>query len=508
MDLTTVFLKLLNMSIAASWLILAVILLRLVLKRAPKWIFCALWAMVGVRLICPVFIESEWSMIPSAETFEAHNIRYETPQVNTGIDSLNDVVNPTLGEAFAPEPGASVNPLDARMFIAGAVWLVGLAALLLYAAVSSLLLRLRVRDSALLRENIRIGDTVSSPFIMGMLRPRIYLPSGMAKEQMFHVIAHERAHLARRDHWWKPLGFVLLAVYWFNPFCWAAYLLLCRDIELACDEKVIGMMDMEAKKAYSHALVTCASRRRSVLVCPLAFGEVGVRVRVKTVLNYRRPPAWIIAASVIGCVAAAVLFLTNPVQAHDHISGGGRLSRGSSGEGAGGKDGVGEIFELGAFKELGMDAALSEEDAARDTKEVEPAGSDTEKTLTDLIETICSSPAYSSNPGDYIKEHADAYLKLVDGGADTLRYCYLRFEKGGETGLKGQIMAKACMDIAVSYGEGPLVFNLPSNGQLGGQQWYSAFRHRALELQEQYSAQEIEEKYPASCLLLNMFGEM
>lgn len=306
------FITLLNRSIAAGWLILVVIVLRQILRKAPRWIHCALWALVAVRLVCPFSIESVLSLIPSAETFDAYNVQYEMPQAETGITGVDHAVNATPGSTFAPSADTSVNPLYTWMYIAGIVWAIGVAALLLYAAVSSALLRYRVREAALLRDSIWVGDAVQSPFILGVVRPRIYLPSGMEKQYVEPVIAHEQAHLARHDHWWKPLGFALLAVYWFNPLCWAAYLLLCRDIELACDERVIRGMELAARKDYSYALVACGSRSRHVLACPLAFGEVGVKERVKKVLNYKRPAFWLVIAAVAACVAAGVCFLTDP----------------------------------------------------------------------------------------------------------------------------------------------------------------------------------------------------
>ncbi len=309
-----VFLKTLNMSIAASWLILAVILLRFLLKKAPKWVAVLLWGIVALRLAVPFSYESALSLIPSAETFSAHNIQYETPAISSGIPAVNHAVNPVLGEVFAPNPGASVNPLYVWTEIAAVVWLAGLAAMLLYAAVSYVRVRRSVAESAPCEGNIFLSDHVRSPFILGLVRPRIYLPSGISAASMEPVIAHEKAHLARRDHWWKPLGFLILAVHWFNPLCWAAYVLLCRDIELACDEKVVRRMDLAGKKLYSTALLECSAGRRLVSVCPLAFGEVGVKERVKHVLNYKKPAFWVIAAAAAACAMVTVCFATDPKQ--------------------------------------------------------------------------------------------------------------------------------------------------------------------------------------------------
>ena len=308
-----IFLKLLNLSISASWLVLVVLALRLVLKRAPKWVNVLLWGMVALRLMLPFSIESALSLIPSAETLSPEVVQFDpAPTITSGETIIDNAVNPSLSESFAAAPLASVNPLYVWTYLAGWVWLIGLAAMLAYALVSYLRLRRRVSASIPLRENIYVCDEVPSPFILGIVRPRIYLPSALDEAQRGSVLSHERAHLARRDHWWKPLGYALLAVYWFNPLLWLAYTLLCRDIELACDERVLRGMDAGQVKAYSSALLACSVPRRMLAACPLAFGEVGVGARVKNALRYKKPAFWVVAASVAVCVVVAVCFLTNP----------------------------------------------------------------------------------------------------------------------------------------------------------------------------------------------------
>ena len=308
-----IFLKLLNLSISASWLVLVVLALRLVLKRAPKWVNVLLWGMVALRLMLPFSIESALSLIPSAETVSPEVVQFDpAPTITSGVEFIDNAVNPSLSESFAAAPLASVNPLYVWTYLAGWVWLIGLAAMLAYALVSYLRLRRRVSASIPLRENIYVCDEVPSPFILGIVRPRIYLPSALDETQRGSVLSHERAHLARRDHWWKPLGYALLAVYWFNPLLWLAYTLLCRDIELACDERVLRGMDAGQVKDYSSALLACSVPRRMLAACPLAFGEVGVGARVKNALRYKKPAFWVVAASVAVCVVVAVCFLTNP----------------------------------------------------------------------------------------------------------------------------------------------------------------------------------------------------
>ena len=314
--MAAVFLKLLNLSISASWLVLAVLALRLVSKRSPKWMNVLLWGIVALRLMLPFSIESALSLIPSAETVSPAVVQFDpAPTITSGVSVIDNAVNPALSEHFAAAPTASVNPLYVWTEIAGWVWLIGLGAMLLYALVSYLRLRRRVSVSLCVRENIYLCDAISSPFILGVVKPRIYLPSGLDEVEQQNVLSHERAHLARRDHWWKPLGFALLAVYWFNPVLWLAYTLLCRDIELACDERVIRTMDESAVKTYSTVLLACSMPRKAVITCPLAFGEVGVKERVRNALRYKKPAFWVVAASVAVCVVVAVCFLTNPERA-------------------------------------------------------------------------------------------------------------------------------------------------------------------------------------------------
>ena len=311
--MAAVFLKLLNLSISASWLVLALLALRLVSKRSPKWMNVLLWGIVALRLVLPFSIESALSLIPSAETVSPVAVQSApAPTITSGVSVIDNAVNPSLSEHFAAVPTASVNPLYVWTEIAGWVWLIGLGAMLLYALASYLRLRRRVSVSLPIQDNIYLCDAISSPFILGVVKPHIYLPSGLDEVQRQNVLSHERAHLARRDHWWKPLGFALLAVYWFNPVLWLAYTLLCRDIELACDERVIRTMDESAVKTYSTVLLACSMPRKAVITCPLAFGEVGVKERVKNALHYKKPAFWVVAASVTVCIVVAVCFLTNP----------------------------------------------------------------------------------------------------------------------------------------------------------------------------------------------------
>lgn len=310
----SVFLNLLNMSITASFMIIAAVLLRALLKKTPKWICCVLWAFVAVRLIFPFSLESAFSLIPSAETVSPNIIYSERPTINSGIPALNSTVNPVISEAFAPGSVGSATPLFNITRVASAFWFAGLVIMLCYALISYIILYRKVRPSLKLRENIYLCDGIASPFILGIIKPRIYLPSRISDGQTSFAIAHEKAHLKRHDHLWKPLGFLLLSIYWFNPLCWAAYVLLCKDIELACDEKAVKNYDLDGRRMYSETLISCSINRRAVTVCPLAFGEVSVKERVKTVLNYKKPAFWVVVTAVAVCIITAACLLTDPIK--------------------------------------------------------------------------------------------------------------------------------------------------------------------------------------------------
>ncbi len=324
MEMEMIFLNVFNRSLAAGWLILAVIVVRFLLKKAPRRLSCVLWAVVAVRLLCPFFPVSSFSLIPSGETISAEAVRFApAPAIDSGIPALNEALNPMIGERFAPAPGTSVNPLYIWTAVAGIVWLVGVAVMAGYALLGSLRMRSVVREAvplesgAALPDNVWLCDAVRSPFILGIVRPKIYLPSGITREQMLCILAHEQAHVERLDHCLKPFGWLLLSVYWFHPLVWIAYMLFCRDLELACDEKVVGGMDLDGRKAYSHALLACSLQRKMIFSYPLAFGEIGVRERVKGILHYRKPAGWLAAVAVLACAAVAVCFLTDPKEKAD-----------------------------------------------------------------------------------------------------------------------------------------------------------------------------------------------
>lgn len=308
---TDFFFWVLNTSISASFLVAAIIVIRLLLKKAPKAIIVALWGMVAIRLICPFSLESALSLIPSAETIPTEQFMYQ--EARHEDYELQIVTNPIYPEEIEYKMPGNVESNSWDSMYAYFGWLGGMGIMLVYSATSYIVIKRKVRFSAPYKDNIRLCDGIKSPFILGIFKPKIYLPSDIPDEEKEFVIAHEKAHLKRRDHWWKPLGFLLLAVHWFNPIMWAAYILLCRDIEFACDEKVIKSLGENSKKSYSEALLNCSVPRKMITACPVAFGEVGVKSRIKSVLNYKKPAFWIIILAVIACIAVAIGFMTNPV---------------------------------------------------------------------------------------------------------------------------------------------------------------------------------------------------
>ena len=351
------FITLANMSITAGLLVLVVTVTRLVFRKLPKWIFCILWGLVAVRLLVPYSFESRLSLIPSIAVLPTDITDTAHPRIHSGITAIDEIINrrlsPSLYNGAASEadaaaetsnpgipesetkaveskdhftedsygslegkPYESINPTQILSFLLSRLWLAGMLGLLIYALISYLLLRRKVMTAVRLEGNIYESEFAGSPFLLGIIRPGIYLPYGIGEEERKYVIAHERAHIARLDHIWKPLGFVLLSVYWFNPLMWVAYIFLCRDIESACDEKVISEMMPGERQAYSNTLLNISAglKRRYITACPLAFGEVGVKNRIKNVMNYKKPVFWIVAAAIVGCIVLAVCFLTDPVK--------------------------------------------------------------------------------------------------------------------------------------------------------------------------------------------------
>ena len=304
------FIHSLNISITASFLVLAIIIYRLFAKKAPKWVSVLLWGLVGLRLLLPFNIESAISLIPSKNTIPTTITHDRYPALDTGFVSVDEIVNPILSGSMEARPEYSANPMQVWLGVLGWIWLAVVICMLVYMSASFIYLRIKTRVKIEREDNVYLCDYVKTPFILGIIKPRIYLPSDISDKDYSLVVAHERAHIKRFDHIWKPLGFLLLSIYWFNPLLWIAYILLCRDIESACDEKVIFDLDNNEKADYSEALLSLGIKSRIISACPLAFGEVSVKSRVSAIARYKKPATVAIVISLVVCTIFAFCFLT------------------------------------------------------------------------------------------------------------------------------------------------------------------------------------------------------
>ena len=306
------FITIVNNGLVASWIILAVIVLRKLLNRIPKWVNCLLWGLVAIRLAIPFSIESIFSLIPSAKPVPADIEYAKIPKIDSGMHAVNMVINPVLENHFAVKEIASVNPIQVIICISSYIWMIGVIGLLIYAFVSFIMLKRQVKNAQAIDKGIFRSGTIDSPFILGFLKPSIYIPDYLDDEAYICVTEHEKAHIKRGDFIWKPFGFLILSVYWFNPLCWFAYIMLCKDIEYACDEKVTKDKDKNWKATYCQVLLDCSSKRKMIAACPVAFGEVSVKDRIKFVIHYKKPTFWMIVLAFVACIVVGICFLTNP----------------------------------------------------------------------------------------------------------------------------------------------------------------------------------------------------
>ena len=309
----SLFITILNNAIVASWLIAAIILLRLVFKKVPKWVHCMLWILVAVKLLLPINIETPFGFLPKTKPIPEKITVAEVPTVDTGISGIDESINFTLAKNMSRDniEYVTVTPMGVYMYIASLIWLTGIIIMLAYFIISFLVIRHKVSASIRTASNTYECDEIVSPFILGLISPKIYLPSGLDARVKECVIAHEKVHISRRDYLWKPLGFVILAIYWFNPLCWISYILLCRDIEYACDEKTTKDKEDSWRADYCQALLDCSVQKKMITACPVAFGEVSVKNRIKKVLDYKKPAFWFVAIAIVACLCIAVCFMTS-----------------------------------------------------------------------------------------------------------------------------------------------------------------------------------------------------
>ena len=305
------FIGVLNNAITVSALIIAIIVVRAFGKKMPKWIACMLWMTVAIKLVVPIQFESVLSLIPSGKPIPT-NISMETnPQISSGISSVDEIVNPVISRSFTPDQVASVNPLQILFHIGALGWLAGMSVMLIYALITYILIRKRVSTSVKIDSKVYECDDISDSFILGTISPKVYLPSSLSDEARGYILKHEFAHLDRRDYIWKPFGFLILSVYWFNPLCWIAYILLCKDIEYACDEKVTKNIEKGEKAEYCRVLLENSMPRNMISACPVAFGGTDVKDRIKNIVNYKKPAFWITLASIMVCAVVGVCFATS-----------------------------------------------------------------------------------------------------------------------------------------------------------------------------------------------------
>ena len=498
--MTELFLNVLNRSISASWLILVVLGLRLVLRKTPKWVYVLLWGIVAVRLVCPFSIESAFSLMPSRETIPTNVLSGTELQIQTGIAPVDSTVNSPLGNLDFEDIAAAAESGTNVISILTIVWLVGALLLITYTAITYWRLRRKVDTAVLLRENIFQSEMVDSPFVLGIIRPRIYVPFRLDNQNLEHVISHEQAHIRRRDHWWKPLGFLLLTVYWFNPLMWVAYVLLCRDIELACDERVIRKLNSEQRAEYTQALILCSVNRRMIAACPLAFGEVGVIERVKSVMNYKKPAVWVIALSIIACGVFAVCFLTDPAEnAEDFVPNDSMEAETESTISTSAEQDSHEQLaqmeqEVAALKEEIAQLQAEYQDLYRanlsqQNTKVEPQNVNAQ--IIALFEIIAQG-------------NQAELLELCSYGEDTLRYCFSAILSGEDLGAYNTIMASVCHELAIQWGD-ELLMVVTSDAD--NAQWIEEFDIKAGYLSRKYSAEQFQQMYPASWIYLQMKNE-
>lgn len=304
------FTAFLSISLSGSLILCLVLLLRLVFRKAPKTLICILWALAIFRLLLPFQIETPFSLRPETPVLTTYDTQFFAEPEPVPIDSLPSFVP---YEETGVETGMKTVVVDYVM-IAATVWAAVAGVMLLYMAISYLWLKWRLRMAIKTGADVYACTSLSTAFLLGYFRPRIYLPFGIDGRERELVIAHECMHKKRGDNWLKLFGFICLAVHWFNPLVWISYMTLCRDIEDACDEQVIRNLEEEDRKTYSTALLACAQKRRYLTVCPVAFGEISIKQRILNVLNYRKPTTWICVVAVIAIVLTTVLFMTDPLE--------------------------------------------------------------------------------------------------------------------------------------------------------------------------------------------------
>ncbi len=461
-----VFLSILNMSLTACYVILFVMLVRLLLKKAPKFISYALWGVVAFRLLIPFSFESMFSLMPRNTNVVPipHDIIYQqSPQINSGIKIVDSFVSQSLP---APTVWASVNPLQIYVEIGAYIWVLGIIAMLVYSIVSILILKKKLQSAQLIEKNIFEAKNLNTPFVLGLIKPKIYLPVGLKATERSYILLHEQTHIYRKDHIIKVLAFLILSTHWFNPLVWIAFRLMSIDMELSCDERVLKEIHEDIKKPYASSLLSLATGRFILNGSPLAFGEGNVRARIKNVLNYKKPTFWVIAVALVAAIVVAIGLFTNPITAAkpDDNSLTSQFLKN-------------KIEYVGDNSKVGGTSTIGENE-------------DIKKLVEDNLSVILSSPKESSNPQDYINAHKNEYENFFKyGGEDALQYMLSQFEAGNAQGLRGQVMMVVCKEFLG-------VRNNIADETLTPQEWYDALdiRQEIMLPDYEYDGQDTIEK--------------
>lgn len=512
--LQDLFITVLNMSITASYAAVGVIFARIALRKAPKIYSYALWAVVLFRLICPTSFTTAFSFIGLVNRDSDNSagvmayVSYDlgvgqTSMLQSGISSVDSTLNSSLPMAT---PVASANPMQIWIGVLSLIWLIGIFVLLSYSAISYLKITKRLRTATLVEDNIYVSDQISTAFVCGFVRPKIYVPLNVEETDLSYIMEHERTHIRRRDYLIKPFAFLALVLHWFNPLMWLSFRLMSRDMEMSCDESVLQKMGEGAKGAYSRSLLSLSAKKIGHLTAnPLAFGESHVKARIKNTLNYKKPGFWVLIISAIAVAGIGVALMSNPVDSESDLSllnpqftkdAAELQKRVDSGEaelqalldpmssatlilGLNGGYFSSELLSTSPLKlEYNWDYQKAEIEMYQPIKkgeggiwlvkthdiiDVQPGREIVEENLA----VIMSSPQTSSNPQDYIREHQNEYENILKGGEGALTYMLSQFENGNADGLRGQIMMRLCKDLLGAR-------NNVTDETLSPQQWYAA----------------------------------
>ena len=305
-----VFLQIINMSITSCYVIFFVMVVRLLLKKAPRVFSYALWSAVLFRLVCPFSIQSIFSLIPvSTQTVPQQIMCEQTPQIQSGITAIDHMVNNFLP---VPAAGDSANPLQILIALGEVIWLSGIAVLIVYSVFTTVKLYIKLKSAKPIKDSVYEIEGLKTPFVFGVIRPKIYLPAALSERERAYIILHEQTHIKRFDYIIKPFAFLVLCIHWFNPFVWVAFFLMSEDMELSCDESVIKRMGSDVKKDYSNSLLSFSAGRRIIGGCPIAFGESNTKGRIMNILNYKKPAFWVVIATVIAVSAICFGLMSDP----------------------------------------------------------------------------------------------------------------------------------------------------------------------------------------------------